>query len=293
MNRLNRPVPRTPGVIRRRRSRVVATALAAVVALFLTAAAPVPQGMTAEQLAARGEAISNRIMELQRAGATQRTIDQAMHREYGLKPVPMAAQRSQLTEQRTQLTAAATSTSTESSCVNLPKPTAYYDTPAGAHIVSASWSWKNLPKSSTRCWVRDTSVYGGDVGGPDAFGIYLNRQVIYRSSGGNHWTERNTRSRFVNPEDWDAYGVVYRSQDRSNTGNREYTWDHGNVWMYFNLTTCAGTQTFTLKSKIGHTWSNASISSASVSASGISLTFTTTEHRWQAVNPTAGIYTPC
>jgi hypothetical protein len=177
--------------------------------------------------------------------------------------------------------------------VKLPKPTAYYDTPAGAHIVSASWAWQNLPKSSNRCWIRDTSVYGGDVGGPDAFGIYLNRKVIYRSSGGSHWTETNARTRFVNPEDWDDYGVVYRSQDRSNTGNRQYTWDHGNVWMYFNLTTCAGTQTFTLKSKIGHTWSNASISSANVSATGISLTFTTTENRWQAVNPTAGIYTPC
>lgn len=266
------------------RSRALRLGVAGALIVLLTAAAPGTSQLStlqlsSTQLAARGEAISSRIMELQRSGQGQRSIDRTMAREFGLVPVAATAET------------ALVALSSDASCVNLPKPTAYYD--HGMHIVSASWSWKNKPGTTTRCWTSDTSVYGGNVGGADAFGIYLNREIIYRSSGGNAYTETNVRTQFVNPEDWDAYGVVYKGQDRSNTGNREYTWDHGNVWMYFNVLSCTGTQTFTLKSKMGHTWSSTLLSGASVSDTGISFTFTKVENRWQAVNPVAGIYTPC
>lgn len=259
--------------------RAAAASVFILLAATQTAATPSTARLTDAQLTARGNAISNRIMQLEMAGASDDAIESVMVEEFGVQPLPRVGTESDVTI-----------LSSGGDCVSLPAPRAYYDVQAGAHALSASWQWKNR-WDGKRCWVSDVSVGGGNVGGPDAFGVYLDTAGTYKSSGGNSYTETGTRYSMINPEDWNGSGVVFRVQDKSNSGSRSYTWDHGNIWMYFNIKSCP--VTFTLKSKLGHTWSSTSVTEATVGTTGVSLTFSSTANRWQAVNPVAGSYFVC
>lgn len=246
-----------------------------LVSVMGTTGAAAPRLMTDQEMAERGEAMTALITRLELAGKSETAIDAAVKREFGAVRISMEP----------VVTAMANS---DSSCVTLATPRAYYDTQAGAIAASATWQWKVV--NGVKCWTRETSAYGGNVGGFEAFGLYVDKSMTYKSGGGNSYTESNVRYQ-LGVHDWNSYGIVVDGQDRSNTGNREYTWDHGNAWMYFNIKGCPAR--FYLKSKYAHTWSSTQISSLSMGTGGYSVTFSSSSNQWQAVNPTAGYYHAC
>ncbi|MEO6578826.1 MAG: hypothetical protein ABIO99_08020 [Candidatus Limnocylindria bacterium] len=231
--------------------------------------------------------MSELIMSLEEAGKSEHAIDAAVKREFGAVRIPFEIRRP-LGVRGPMAPSRTTLANSDGSCVALATPRAYLDVQAGAIAASATWKWKTVNK--VKCWTRETSAYGGNVGGFEAFGLYVDTPMNYKSGGGNSYTESGTRYR-LSVNDWNSYGIVVDGQDRSNTGNRGYTWDHGNAWMYFNIKGCPAR--FTMKSKYAHTWSNTQISSLTMGTAGYSVTFSSSSSQWQAVNGTVGYYQAC
>lgn len=259
------------------RGKVMAVALAAV--LLVTAVPPVdakrpprpPSGET--DYAAVAAAIDG----LAAVGAPQAEIDAMLERDFGW--IVVGQQTGDL---------GMSTLATSASNVSFSVPTVYFNTRSGRYEASATFAWKQcntgIGGSLEPCYMNDHS--GTNMGGPDAFGLRISTLVSRRGSLFTTASVDGCRHTYDVPADFEDSGVVYSEQDRfltrCDTGN--YTWHRGTIVFSFLLRSRCPKGEYLLDTKMAHTWQSTSISSVSVGASGISVTFSSSSHRWTGVS---------
>ena len=223
--------------------------------------------------------ILDRIERMTRAGASQGAIDRTLERAFGW-----------VRESEDAVIEALAAPS--ASDVTLAKPTIYRNVPAQRYEVTARWAWKTC--GNDQCWYANYPLNDGDIGGPDGFAINSSRALTNLATSFVAYTEDGAARSYTNPEVFESDGVGFSEQDASRTTQDDYTWDHGTLVFAFRLAgACVPGQQFKFSSKLAHTWADASLSSISISTSGISMTFSGSANRWTAVVPSPLYWTPC
>lgn len=154
----------------------------------------------------------------------------------------------------------------------------YYDQTTGQYVLSGGWEWKN------RNWFSDCGW--GACGGYDGFALQiLNRDIaifdetLYTYSGLRELFDRTNEME----KEYSSYGLGMRFQDNQIARNWEYEYDshrgQGRIWFEFSDGTPTGT-IVSYKAGYAHTWSSTAVSSISITATGISFTFTKQENSW-------------
>jgi hypothetical protein len=270
-----------------RRWRLVFVASAA--ALALSAALPVSAARPARPPLddeAYYRAVTERLLELQARGTSEARIDRALAREFGWRLVASSGEAD----------AATMALASENGDVTLSVPRVYFNTVMGRYEASATFRWKSCTDSFTGvtepCYMADSN--GTNMGGYDGFGIRVSHEVSRRSQSFVVATTANCRQWYANPADADGWGVVYRNQDRfrDTCGKSNYNWHRGAiVYSFMTLPGCPEGQ-YQLSTKMAHTWSTSGVNGISVGRSGISVSFSTTDHQWTAVSNPKTWY-PC
>ncbi|GAA0378161.1 hypothetical protein [Bacillus horti] len=154
----------------------------------------------------------------------------------------------------------------------------YYDQTTGQYVLSGGWEWKN------RNWFSDCGW--GACGGYNGFALQiLNRDIAIFDE--TLYTYSGLREQFVRTntmeKEYSSYGLGMRFQDNQIVRNWEYEYDshrgQGRIWFEFSDGTPTGT-IVSYKAGYAHTWNSTEVSSITISATGISFSFSTTENRW-------------
>ena len=224
--------------------------------------------------------ILSKVEKLERNGASRSAIDRMLEREFGWV---------RETEEPSMETLAAPSASD----ITLYKPTIYRNVPANRYEVTARWQWKNC--GTPRCWMVNYPGVNGNVGGPNAFAINTSRNVNELATTFATYDEDGSGRIYSNPDVFDADGVGFTEQDTQHaTPWDNFSWDHGTLVFAFRLTgACVPGQLFKFKSKLAHTWDSTSVSSMSISLTGIDFGFSSSEARWVGLSPTPLDWKPC
>lgn len=154
------------------------------------------------------------------------------------------------------------------------------------YVASGLFLWKDHK------WDKDIPIpYGssGNVGGDDLFGIAFSKKVNILSKNFQTWDNFSIRK--INTDyaaEQSSYGVAFEEPDRYFEQGTKYTWDSGFISVYF---TPQQTGQYTAWQTMGHTWSNADISSVSIGAGGISVNFSNSNYSWRSVAPKSAKYT--
>ncbi len=271
-----------------RRRRLLLAVLVAAVALSPAGEvrAAKPSGPSADG-DAYYPAVVERLIGLQEKAVSQERIDRILAREFGWVPVAgggmSAGGRQPL--------------ASDNGDVTLSTPRVYFNTQMGRYEVSATFTWRNCTDSFTGvtepCYVAD-GTSPTNMGGYDAFGIRVSKEVMRRSQQFVVSTNTNCRQWYTNPADADGWGVVYRNQDgwKNPCGTSHYNWHRGTVVYGFMTMPGCPKGPYQFSTKMGHTWRTSGVSGISVGSGGISISFSTTDHHWTAVSNNRTWY-PC
>lgn len=225
-------------------------------------------------------AVLDRVERLQNKRASQKSIDRILEREFGWVREP-------------QVDSPIALGIPSASDITLHKPTIYRNVPANRYEVTAKWQWKDC--GSVRCWTTDYPAITGNVGGPNGFALNSSRNVNYLATTFATYNEDGGSYYYSNPDVFEADGVGFTEQDTQHAYPWDrFSWDHGTLVYAFRLASaCVPGQLWKFTSKMGHTWDTTSISSITISATNIGMTFSTTESRWTATSPTPLDWRPC
>jgi hypothetical protein len=185
----------------------------------------------------------------------------------------------------------------ENSDVNMSRPSIFKDsasTDPRELGVYADYDWKNTATTG------DGSGSGGNVGGYDGFGIRFSQPIIQVSQEAKIWPGKWSGaqpypaqpSRHMDVPMWSnsEVGTVYRWQDKTYATNcsgtdypscRYYDSELGQINMTIRLVNSGCLQAFT---HYFHTWSSVSLSSVTITTSGIEAQFTGGSEHWQAAS---------
>lgn len=229
-------------------------------------------------------AIDDAVSRLQAKGASQATIDKVFA-DNGLVRVSTSGPGSKV--------AASASTSND---ITLGQPSVYEDTRFSYFVATASFQWKHNCNDPVRyknqCVAKECLIVYGDCGGPDGFGVRLNRAVNeIKTSFYTHNTDGYQMPTWTNPTELNEYGASWVEQDRLDNGR--YNWDGGNVYYMFDLAGCTHSVPFKVYSRLDHTWSNTDVTGFGISSTGFSVSWNTTSAHWTATNPVTTYWTPC
>ena len=163
--------------------------------------------------------ILDRIEQIRSAGGSETAIDRMLEKEFGWTKLATA--------DGIEAMAAASA-----SDVNIYAPTVFYNNVKARYEAVGSWSWRKCPTAP--CWSINYGTSGGNVGGPDAFGIYSSIPVNYKTTAFAIYDEDGDGHSYTNPDDFDTTGVAFREQDTVHVFPwGDFTWDHGTLLMAF------------------------------------------------------------
>lgn len=268
----------------RRLHRWVAVTLVGV--LMLTTAVPVAaKKPVADET--DYEAVTSAIDALAARGASQAQIDRMLERDFGWVVVGRQATDD----------GQAALLSSQNFNVSLSVPTIYFNTSSGRYEAAAMFAWRSCPTgiggSLEPCYMQD---YGGsaEMGGYDAFGIRLSKLVSRRGHVMTVAASTGCRTVYTVAAEADDSGAVFRNQDGffNPCGTSHYNWHRGTIVYSFLLRPGCPKGEYKIDTKMAHTWQSTSITSASVSTSGVSITFSLAANQWTGVS-TPRTWTPC
>ena len=230
--------------------------------------------------------ILDRIEQIRSAGGSETAIDKMLEKEFGWTKLATA--------DGIEAMAAASA-----SDVNIYAPTVFYNNVKARYEAVGSWSWRKCPTAP--CWSINYGTSGGNVGGPDAFGIYSSIPVNYKTTAFAIYDEDGDGHSYTNPDDFDTTGVAFREQDTVHVFPwGDFTWDHGTLLMAFSLKSCSGLRgtPFIWRSTMVHTWPGAGVLSTSVNpfSAPPSITFSISggsESYWKGVSPNPTYWYGC
>lgn len=225
-------------------------------------------------------AVLDRVEKLESNGASRKSIDRILEREFGWVREP-------------EVDSPIALGTPSASDIALYKPTIYRNIPANRYEITAKWQWKNC--GSSRCWMVNYPNINGNVGGPNGFALNSTRAVNHLATSFATYDEDGGAYHYTNPDVFENDGVGFTEQDRQHALPWDnFTWDHGTLVFAFRLVSaCTPGQSWKFNSKMGHTWNSTSISGISISLTGISMTFSSFDARWTAVGPTPLDWKPC
>lgn len=222
--------------------------------------------------------VSDAVEEMKRHGRSQDEIDAMLRDDFGWVLVAGGDEEVVLA-------------ASENSDVDMRTPYVYYSTQQGRYVAIAWYYWKNC--GSQRCWMRDYPFFPPNFGGYDGYGLSIAKLVTRMTQSFSVYTETGYRTTYPNPSDADNSGATFRNQDKVLGPGQQYNWDHGVLTYSFTLRSGCPRGNYQINTKLGHTWASTGVSNITVNTSGISVSFSNTENRWQAVNPVPRNWYPC
>jgi hypothetical protein len=162
--------------------------------------------------------------------------------------------------------------------VTMTTPYVYWDTTYFRYTAVAKYRWDG------DYW---ENKGGGNVGGPDGFGLRFDRKMDNRGVTGQFSGKGLAfgTSIVTNPADNSSNGVAYTKQDKAQAlaGNDfDYNMKSGVVTMTVGRPAC-GTTTH-LYSRYFHTWSDASVTGFDISLTGFGVSWTSDPQKWYAAS---------
>lgn len=183
--------------------------------------------------------------------------------------------------------------SSGSSHILFSGPYIFFDDQIQEYTIYYGWNWKK-DSLGVYYWYPDVGFcpLGAycDVGQTDAWGIHimdetvlqLRSQVLSRYNNYNQWQGESFNAAFNSGNN----GAVIEEQDDYTNpySSPTYDSDHGymTVWM---APTGVHKSSVQIRGHYAHTWSSTAIDSGSLSNSGISINFSSTEFRWHVQTP--------
>ena len=159
-------------------------------------------------------------------------------------------------------------------------PTLYHSIPGKYWVATATFSWdRNCGTfGDAPCWYKDCPTQG-HCGGPDGFGVRVNREVNESATYYYTYDEFGTSKQWIGPDDMNGFGATWTTSDTVNGSKfpsgvgEKYDWDHGRLYYYFNAISCTGLKGVAWKfySRLNHTWNDTSITGFGVSVVGFSV----------------------
>ncbi|MEA2675692.1 MAG: hypothetical protein QOI92_2884 [Chloroflexota bacterium] len=226
-------------------------------------------------------ALDAQVSRLQAVGASQSAID-AVFAAHGLVRVDSGAGNE------------VTPFASTSNDVTMGQPSVYEDTRFSYFVATASFQWHHNCSNpfyyKNQCVAKECLFW--DCGGPDGFGVRLNRVVNeIKTSFYTHDTDGN-QTTWVNPETLNETGAGWIEQDSLSNGR--YNWDGGNVYYMFDLaTSCTRGTAYKAYSRLDHSWSNTNINGFGISATGFNVSWSSEGARWTATNAVTTYWYPC
>jgi len=229
-------------------------------------------------------AVGRRIEQVRRAGGNGGAVDRMLAREFGWVKVAGG------TDGDDDLIALGTPSGSD---VTINKASVYRNTQQGRYEAVSTWQWKSC--GVLRCWAANYGDAYGNDGGPDGFGIVSSVANNPVTSFFATYTERGALLTYTNPDEIDGYGAGYSEQDRRFHA-RDFTWDHGTIIYGFNIRTCSGMKgtPWIFKSRMSHTWGDASIVSVSLGLGAVNFTFANgSPNKWSIYGNQLLYWYPC
>lgn len=184
-------------------------------------------------------------------------------------------------------------TNTQANDVIMSTPWVDYDSTTGWYLLWGEMTWK-LDAGGYPYWQYDENgscPSACNMGGSDAMSIWVDNATGLQNKGYECWTydyhgtifnDLTTASSNSNG----AVGFEYNDQywsDPTVPGGSDYNSD--TVLIVLKLLDTGKATSIGVHSQYNHTWSTTSISSFSVSTSGVSATFSNSSYQWPAVSP--------
>jgi hypothetical protein len=171
----------------------------------------------------------------------------------------------------------------------------YYDPNTGQYDIEGTWQW-----NSVGAFQADFPFFcfsPCDVGGLEAGALWISNptNITFVNGWMNTFdTSSALRTSTSTMWDWNQYGADFRNQDQAfwNGSFWDYTHYRGGVDLIASVPFGASGSTY-VKLVYGHDWSSTGISSVSIGATDVSVTFSSTSNSWQAASPFKVWSYPC
>lgn len=242
----------------------------------------------------RNKEIYKELSKMHEQGLKQKTINNRLKNQFGL--IPWEKVEKNKNQSLSALFGTNTAEASESENVTVNKPTVYYDSREGDHIVFAKFEWND-----SFYWENDLTMTDSthDVGGKDGFAVQFDRHIQMQTYDFKLYDhDYDLMEKYTNPQTLSNYGVGFIQEDTyyanwdSNGGM--YSWHHGEIYGTFDVTTY---DQHAVRSELVHTWNEGTsvgVSSVKIQKDGIDfgLTTSTDKGNWNGYSEEQALYNP-